>query len=120
MHSLLAIRVALAAGLFAIASFAFAHAMPRQQSPAPNATVSAPHEVVIEFGEALEASFSSISVTDAHGKDVGASKSVVDAHDPKRMSVALGELAPGAYQVKWTAVADDGHRTQGHYSFTVK
>ncbi|MGN6665976.1 MAG: copper resistance protein CopC, partial [Trinickia sp.] len=26
----------------------------------------------------------------------------------------------GVYTVHWTAVAFDGHRTQGHYAFTVK
>jgi methionine-rich copper-binding protein CopC len=36
------------------------------------------------------------------------------------MSVALPDLAPGVYKVQWTAVAADGHRTQGHYNFTVK
>ncbi|QCP51984.1 copper resistance protein CopC [Trinickia violacea] len=28
--------------------------------------------------------------------------------------------APGVYTISWVAVAADGHRTQGHYSFTVK
>jgi methionine-rich copper-binding protein CopC len=28
-------------------------------------------------------------------------------------------LAPGEYQVRWTAVAADGHRIQGHYRFVV-
>jgi methionine-rich copper-binding protein CopC len=36
------------------------------------------------------------------------------------MSVTLNPLTPGDYAVAWVAVAEDGHRTQGHYTFTVK
>jgi len=31
-----------------------------------------------------------------------------------------GIVAPGAFTVAWRAVAEDGHRTQGHYLFNVK
>lgn len=120
MKSALFARGIVAVCFVAAAPLALAHAMPKQQTPAPNATVGAPHEVSIEFSEGLEAAFSTLTVTDAHGKPVTSAKSSVDASDKKHLSVALGELAPGAYQVKWTAVADDGHRTQGHYTFNVK
>ncbi|KIG10475.1 copper resistance protein CopC [Caballeronia concitans] len=115
-----ALRGALALGLIASAQLAFAHALPKVQQPGPGATVSAPHEASIVFGEALEPTFSSMLVTDAHGTQVNTAKSVVDTNDKKHMSVALGTLAPGVYKVQWTAVAADGHRTQGHYNFTVK
>ncbi|SAL45730.1 copper resistance protein CopC [Caballeronia terrestris] len=114
------LRGALAASLIVAAPFAFAHAVPKHQVPAADSTVSAPHEVAIDFGEALEPSFSKLDVTDAAGKPVTAAKSAVDASDKKHMSVALGDLAPGTYRVSWTAVAADGHRTQGHYNFKVK
>jgi methionine-rich copper-binding protein CopC len=113
-------RAVLAALALGAAPLASAHAMPKIQSPAPGATVSAPHEVVINFGEALEPSFSTLAVSDAQGKDATRGKSSVDADNTKRMHVTLADLAPGTYIVKWTAVADDGHRTQGHYTFTVK
>lgn len=77
-------------------------------------------EVAIEFDDGLEPAFSSIAVTDAQGKPVTSAKSLVDSADKKHMSVALNALTPGVYSVAWVAVADDGHRTQGHYSFTVK
>ncbi|MDR5854400.1 copper resistance protein CopC [Caballeronia sp. LZ062] len=113
-------RGALALALTACAPFALAHALPKLQQPGPGATVSTPHEVSIEFGERLEPTFSSMLVTDAHGTQVNTEKSAVDSNDKKHMSVALGNLAPGVYTVQWTAVAADGHRTQGHYNFTVK
>ncbi|WP_244813588.1 copper resistance protein CopC [Caballeronia sp. Lep1P3] len=115
-----ALRGALAFALVAATQLAHAHALPKQQQPGPGATVSAPHEASIEFGEALEPAFSSMLVTDARGTQVNTAKSVVDNGDKKHMSVALGDLAPGVYKVQWTAVAADGHRTQGHYNFTVK
>jgi len=115
-----ALRGALAFALATSTQLALAHALPKLQQPGPGATVSAPHEVSIEFGEALEPTFSSMLVTDAHGTQVNTAKSTVDSSDRKHMSVALGTLAPGVYKVQWTAVAADGHRTQGHYNFTVK
>ena len=113
-------RSGVAALLLATAQLAFAHAHPSQQTPAPDATVEAPHEVAIDFTEGLEPAFSTLTVIDAVGKQVNSAKSAVDANNKKHMSVALGDLKTGAYQVEWTAVADDGHRTQGHYLFNVK
>ncbi|CAH2788638.1 MAG: hypothetical protein CBARDCOR_4397 [uncultured Caballeronia sp.] len=106
--------------LLATAQLAFAHTHPTQQTPAPNATVEAPHEVAVDFTEGLEPAFSTLTVVDAAGKQVNSAKSAVDANNKKHMSVALGDLKTGAYQVKWTAVADDDHLTQGHYLFNVK
>ena len=113
-------RGALAAALLITAQLAVAHALPKQQSPAPDSAVEAPHEVAIDFSEGLEPAFSTLVVVDAAGKQVNSAKSAVDASNKKHMSVALGDLKTGTYQVEWTAVADDGHRTQGHYLFNVK
>jgi methionine-rich copper-binding protein CopC len=110
----------LSALLLATAQLAFAHAHPTQQTPAPDATVEAPHEVDLDFTEGLEPAFSTLIVIDAAGKQVNSAKSAVDVNNKKHMSVALGDLKAGTYQVEWTAVANDGHRTQGHYLFNVK
>jgi copper resistance protein C len=113
-------RSALAAALIVSSHAAFAHAIPKIQQPGPGATVSAPGEVSIEFGEALEPTFSSLIVTTQSGTQVSREKSSVDSNDKKHMSVPLGHLDPGVYTVQWKAFAADGHRTQGHYNFTVK
>ncbi|WP_250512964.1 copper resistance protein CopC [Caballeronia sp. INDeC2] len=113
-------RRALALVLAGSAQLACAHALPKLQQPGPGATVSAPHDVAIDFGEALEPTFSKLIVTNAQGTQVNTANSTVDASDKKHISVALPDLAPGVYKVQWTAVAADGHRTQGHYNFTVK
>ncbi|MEA3093976.1 MAG: copper resistance protein [Caballeronia sp.] len=115
------VRTLITCAALASAQLAHAHAYPQHQEPGAGATVSTSQkEVAIEFDDGLEPAFSSIAVTDAQGKPVTRAKSAVDPADKKHMSVALNALTPGVYSVAWIAVADDGHRTQGHYSFTVK
>lgn len=117
----LSMRSAAAALTLTLAQLAHAHAYPTKQVPGAGATVTTSQkDVTIDFDDGLEPAFSSISVTDASGKSVVNGKSVVDASNKKRMSVELNALTPGVYTVTWVAVADDGHRTQGHYTFTVK
>ncbi|KVE39522.1 copper resistance protein [Burkholderia sp. TSV86] len=108
-----------AALVLTLPGFALAHAKPEQTQPTANAVVAAPDDVAINFTETLEPAFSSIAVVDAAGVLVTTDKSIVDA-SRKHMSVALKPLQPGAYTVKWVAVATDGHRTQGSYKFSVK
>ena len=70
------VRGALAALGFVVTLAAHAHALPKTQEPAADATLwTAPHAVTIGFSEALGA-FSSIAVTDSHGQ------SVVDGNRP--------------------------------------
>ena len=80
----------------------------------------APAKVTITFDGPLEPAFSSLTVTDAAGKQVSTAKSTIDAQQPSVASVALPALAAGKYTVHWVAVASDGHRTHGDYSFNVK
>jgi copper resistance protein C len=116
-----AARATVAALFIAACQLAHAHAYPKHQSPSAGATVTADQkEVAIDFDDGLEPAFSSITVTDAQGKAVTSGKAQVDASNKKHMSVGLNALTPGVYTVAWVAVADDGHRTQGHYTFTVK
>ena len=104
-----------------VSSAAFAHAHLAKSDPAAGAAVAAaPAAVTIDFTEPLEPAFSSIAVTDSHGQSVADGKSAVDAGNRKRMHVALASLTAGTYTVAWIAVASDGHRTQGHYAFTLK
>ncbi|MGA7779978.1 MAG: copper resistance protein CopC [Paraburkholderia sp.] len=114
-------RAAVAALMIAGCQLAHAHAFPTHQAPGAGATVSTSQkDVTIDFDDGLEPAFSSITVTDSQDKPVTSAKAVVDASNNKRMSVALSPLTPGDYKVAWVAVAEDGHRTQGHYTFTVK
>jgi copper resistance protein C len=119
LHSIT--RATVAALFVAACQLAHAHAYPKHQDPAAGATVpTTQKDVAIEFDDAIEPAFSSIAVTDAGGKSVTSGKSEIDASDTKHMSVGLNALTPGVYTVSWVAVAADGHRTQGHYTFTAK
>jgi methionine-rich copper-binding protein CopC len=111
------------AGLFAglvFASTAFAHVFPQKQEPGAGASVAAPSQVRITFDGPLEPAFSSLTITNAAGKQVNADKSLVDAQQPDVITVALPPLQAGRYTVHWVAVASDGHRTHGDYAFEVK
>ena len=44
----------------------------------------------------------------------------VDAHDATLLEVSLPPLPSGTYQVVWSAVARDGHRTEGSFPFQIK
>ncbi|RKT22440.1 hypothetical protein B0G69_5901 [Paraburkholderia sp. RAU2J] len=111
--------IASVAGLV-FAGAAFAHVFPQKQEPGAGASVAAPSQVKITFDGPLEPAFSSLTVTNAVGTQVNAAKSVVDAHQPDVITVALSPLQAGRYTVHWVAVASDGHRTHGDYAFEVK
>jgi len=114
-------RASVTALLVAAWQLAQAHAYPTHQVPSAGATVTTSQkDVAIDFDDGLEPAFSSIAVTDAQGRPVTSGKAEVDASNRKHMSVGLTPLTPGVYTVSWVAVADDGHRTQGHHTFTVK
>ncbi|HZZ09447.1 MAG TPA: copper homeostasis periplasmic binding protein CopC [Paraburkholderia sp.] len=103
-----------------LSSTAFAHAHLMSSEPAANAQVSAPAELTLRFTEPLEPAFSKIALADAGGSAVAQAASQVDNTDAKVMHLAVPTLSAGRYAVHWTAVATDGHRTQGDFSFNVK
>jgi len=97
---------------------ALAHAFLQHASPGAGAVLAnPPKEIVLEFSESLEPTFSGIAVSDAAGHDVAAAHAVITGGS---MHVALNSLAAGSYRVAWRAVSVDTHRTEGAYSFTVK
>ena len=99
---------------------ALAHVFPKHQDPGAGSAVSAPKEIRIQFDGDLEPAFSKLTVTDSAGKEVESEKSVVDAQHHDVISVGLPNLPAGKYAVHWVAVASDGHRTHGDYTFEVK
>ncbi|WOD17467.1 copper homeostasis periplasmic binding protein CopC [Paraburkholderia kirstenboschensis] len=110
----------LGAAALVLTSTAFAHAHLVSSVPAANAEVAAPTEVTLHFTEPLEPAFSKIALDDANGKAVAPGASQVDKQDARVMHLPLPQLGAGRYAVHWTAVATDGHRTQGDFAFIVK
>jgi methionine-rich copper-binding protein CopC len=97
-----------------------AHASLITADPAPNATVTAPKQIHLQFSTELAKKFSTFKLTDTDGKPIRLM--IVDSHDPKVLeAMATASLQPGLYTVSWTAVStDDGHKTMGSFSFTVQ
>ncbi|HWE50806.1 MAG TPA: copper resistance protein CopC [Bryobacteraceae bacterium] len=105
--------------LFLAVPPAFAHAHPVDMMPKANSTVAAPANILVHFSEEMEPKLSKMTLVDAAGKTVSKQPSVVG--DAKTMTLPLPSLTPGVYTVKWvTVAADDGHRLEGNYKFTVK
>lgn len=103
-----------------VTSAAFAHAYPQAESPAKGATVkAAPSALWIEFDDALEPAFTTLTVTDAQGQSVVQGVARVSKTDSHRLSVHLKPLPSGTYSVSWHATDTDTHKTHGTYSFTV-
>ncbi len=110
---------AAATGLVLCAGHASAHAFLKTATPAVGSSVQkAPSQVVIDFTEGVEPSFSTITVQNASGARVDAGGVHLVAGDT-HLAVGLKPLPPGTYKVIWHATATDTHKTQGSYSFTV-
>lgn len=99
---------------------ASAHAKLVSSDPAANATVAAPKTIRLTFSEKLAPAFSSFELAMADGMKAPVKTSM--SPDRKTITgVPKGPLMAGAYKVTWhAAAADDGHRMDGTFVFTVK
>ncbi len=100
---------------------AWGHAFPDHQSPGAGSVLStSPRIVQIWFDGELEPIFSTIKVEDAEGHEIAKGAVAPGQSDPTQLQAPLPTLGPGIYQVKWSVVARDGHRTEGQYMFIIK
>lgn len=109
------------AGLFT-APAVLAHAHLKGQYPAADAAVAAaPQALTLNFSEGIEPKFSGISVTGAQQQIIKTGAVKRNENDKTQMIVPLEQpLATGNYIVNWHVVSVDGHKTSGHYQFSVK
>jgi methionine-rich copper-binding protein CopC len=113
--------LALTAAFALAGGAAWAHPKLVSASPAPGATVAAPHEVRITFSEAVFPKLSAVELADHTGAVVKTGAPGVDPRDKKQLVTPIaGALATGHYVVRWRAVSSDTHRVQGTFDFTVK
>ena len=107
-------------GPFALAGSALAHAHLKVAVPAVNATVGqAPAELDLSFSEGVDLAFTGVALSGAQGAVPTGRASLRDGG--LTLVVPLtGTLPAGTYAVAWHALAKDGHKTQGRYTFTVK
>ncbi|WFE53133.1 copper resistance CopC family protein [Micromonospora sp. WMMD1155] len=110
--------LALVVALLIPASPAWAHNTLRSAAPVQESTLaSAPTEIVLEFVERLDPTFTTIVLTDAAKRKIPTGDPVVGG---AKGSVQLtGALPNGTYTVAYRVVSTDGHPVQGSYPFTV-
>ena len=113
------IAVAGVAALLLLPASALAHATLLEATPADGATVEGtPAEISATFSEALDPDRSTFSLRDAAGQRLAVG--LIDPDDPTRMIIdPVPELAPGVYEVRWTAKGSDDHLERDTWSFTV-
>jgi copper resistance protein C len=86
-----------------------AHAELETADPPDGAVLAAPPaEIVLTFTEGLDVSKSSLTLHDSSGAKVADGAVDPAAADTMRL-VPPSSLAPGTYEIRWTAAAADGH-----------
>ncbi|KAA1186750.1 CopC domain-containing protein YobA [Photorhabdus heterorhabditis] len=101
---------------------ALAHAHLTEQIPAEDTTVeNAPQVITLSFSEGIELNFSKVKVTGPENKSIKTGQLRLDpATNTKLILPVEDKLVAGKYDVDWSVVSVDGHKTKGIYSFTVK
>jgi methionine-rich copper-binding protein CopC len=99
---------------------AWAHAFLDRASPAVGSEVSgSPPALTLTYTEPVEPLFSTVEVKNAGGATVNDGKPVPN-DDGRVLVLKLKPLPPGAYSVEWHVTSVDTHKTEGHFTFTVK
>lgn len=118
----LTISFLLAIAWLAPVNSAAAHAFLEQASPRVGSAVeTSPSELRLRFSEAVEPTFSRITLATKDGAAIVIGKAALDPNDERTLVAAVpGTLAPGVYRVNWRVVSRDTHTTTGDFLFEVK
>lgn len=114
-------RLLLLSGLVAgSASPTLAHTALLGADPAPNSTVSAPKSFKLTFSERVVPAFSGFDLAMSDGMKVAVTTKV--SSDGKTMTgIPKSSVMPGTYKLSWHAASkDDGHHTEGSFTFSIK
>jgi methionine-rich copper-binding protein CopC len=107
--------------LCALSGTALGHAYPDHADPKVGSTIShAPARVRIWFDSGLNPRNSIISVHDAKGNKIDRNDGRVSPADNTLLEVGVPPLAAGTYRVIWDVMSQEGHRTSGDYTFSVR
>jgi copper resistance protein C len=119
MRSRLLIIPSWLAALLLLPAVALGHAELDTATPGPgDEVVGSPTEVVATFTQDLDMSRTTMEVRDASGATVA--DGPVRGAGKRELVLALPELAPGEYEVRWTSFsAEDSELDRGYYNFTV-
>ena len=98
-----------------------AHANLARSTPAAGEVLaSAPPEMVMEFTENLDPSFTRAQLVNSQNQVIVPGPGKIDPAKPKVWHLALGDLPKDSYTVIWRArSATDGHITNGNIPFGI-
>jgi copper resistance protein C len=98
-----------------------AHAFPDHSEPrVGHAVEGTPPQVRVWFDGSIEPVFSTIRVENAERQRVDRGDAHVNPIDATLLEVSLPPLPAGSYEVFWSVVARDGHRTEGSFPFEIR
>ena len=104
--------------LFSASRLAFAHAMLVSSAPAVNGTVHGPGVAVdLKFNSRVDGKRSRLMLVLPNGATQALA---ITAQPAPEELTARAELEPGAYTLRWQAVAADGHISRGEVPFKVQ
>jgi methionine-rich copper-binding protein CopC len=114
------IRASLLTGLALCASQQVsAHAALQSSTPAADSTVGSPKNIKLHFSEALSPKLTRITLKSGDGATQPITP--IQSNDPATVTFMPNtSLSKGQYTVSWSVVANDGHKTQGSFNFTVQ
>jgi copper resistance protein C len=95
-----------------------AHAIVVSSQPAANAVVHGTTvAVTVRFNSRIDPIRSRLLLVRADGSST--TLELNDTPSPDTLAATVGELAPGAYRLRWQVLAIDGHITRGDIPFTI-
>ena len=109
--------MAVLVGVLSLVSLsAQAHTRLVSATPADDAVVSAPGEIVLNFSEAVR--LTAVSIVQNGQQD--RSLELASTEPSEQFTLTAPRLAPGEYVVNWRAVGADTHVVSGEIHFTVR
>lgn len=99
-----------------------AHARLKYSSPADGAKlVAAPSVIELDFSETPELALTTIVLTAPDGSRIPLGALTRSPSSARGViAVISGRLSGGLYKVSWTTAAEDGHPTQGSFTFAIQ
>lgn len=106
--------------ILCIAVPAFAHTDLVKSMPAADSTGPAPQTIVLTFSEKVVPAFTGVTLSMDDGMKMAVTSAI--SQDGKVITLKpKGSMMSGNYKLTWHAAdAEDGHRTDGSFSFKVK
>ncbi len=104
--------------MLALAPAAWAHAELAEATPAPGSELDeAPREIRISFTGELDPEASGFVVTAPDGNELARGDVDLQIAERNELHAPVAITEAGTYTVEWTAVAADGHRESGRFTF---